>query len=154
MAASPSAKRAIGVSIAAAVVFIGAFLPWGEVSAGPTLDLPGGSAHLPLFSATMTGWNGHITVLGMKIPNWLVVVVAVAAAGLCWLRTMDVWPVSTTIPAVLAGYGLLHAGWVVVVLGASGRGSVGIGAIVVALAFVGMLVAVLKQDRVLSAGAP
>jgi hypothetical protein len=42
----------------------------------------------------------------------------------------------------LAAYGLFHSGWVVFGLLFSGQGAVGIGSLVTAAAFVGMLVAI------------
>src|SRR5262245_52734307 len=98
---SPIDKHlAIGVTIAAAVIFAASFMPWGtirvRVGRGPaTLDLPfkpNGTHPLPdevasvEYGVRVTGWNGNMLLGSLELPNWLVVVAAIGVATLCWLK--------------------------------------------------------------------
>ena len=96
---------------------------------------------------TITGWNGSMTVSGIALPNWLVVVAAAAVAGLAWLRAGAVWTAPRPVPFVLAGYGLVHAAGSAFVRMASDRGAAGIGSLLSAATFVGMLVILARQSR-------
>jgi len=124
-------KFAIGVTITAVLIFAAAFMPWGEVRGTPQ-DLP------PFFpftveyfiqgmqvTLTITGWNGYITPGGLKLPNWLVVLAAAGVTALCWLKALSVWNSPIAIPLAVAGYGLLHAGFALVILMTSDQGSAG-----------------------------
>jgi hypothetical protein len=102
---------------------------------------------------TTTGWNGNITMMvcvdlaiiyPFTVPNWLVVVAAASVAALGWLKAASVWDAPSAVLFALAGYGLLHVGFVFMVMMTSDKGSAGIGSFLTALAFVGIL-AILVQ---------
>jgi hypothetical protein len=147
MNTSPQTKCAIGVSVAAVVVLIASFMPWGELRGTPNAPLGGALFQGMNLSLTMTAWNGNITILGLKIPNWLVVVAASAAALISWLKALSVWQAHIGLSVGLTVYGFLHACWVLVSLGASDDGSIGIGSLLTAAAFVAMVVLVVQEAR-------
>lgn len=81
--------------VALSLAVIGAPCPWMEIpvqraSAGPLDGLlqSGAFEGFPSFSMTLTvnAFNGTLSVAGITTPNWLVVVMTVAAAGLVLLR--------------------------------------------------------------------
>ena len=100
MSISPIDKNlAIGVTIAAVVIFAASFMPWGEIRGTATVNfpfLPKGAEVPDLFGgmeivATVTGWNGNMNLGRLKLPNWLVVFAAVSVATLCWLKATSLW---------------------------------------------------------------
>ena len=153
---------AIGVTIASVLVFAAAFMPWGEISAIPTINSPfGGSFPFPgnpfpgvNITITVTGWNGSITVGGLSLPNWLVVLAAAGAATLCWLKAASVWDAPSAVPFSLAGYGLLHTGVALITLIGSGKGSVGVGSVLTVLAFIGIIVILVQLVRTPNTASP
>jgi FtsH-binding integral membrane protein len=129
-------------------------MPWGEIRAVPQLEI--GGADFPFGGApfggmeltfTVTGWNGNATLGGLKFPNWLVVVAAGGVALISWLAATGAWRPPTALPVALAAYGLAHSLYVFVALMLAAKASVGIGVIVTAVAFVGMVVVVVRQFR-------
>jgi len=153
-------KSAIGVTIAAALILAAAFMPWGEIRGAPMSlfgsDFPFGESafHGTELTITITGWNGHITLGGLSLPNWLVVLAAAGVAILRWLKASSVWDAPSAVPFGLAGYGLLHAGLAAVVLMGSARSSAGVGSFLTALAFIGILVILAKQARTSTVSPP
>ncbi|MGO9111567.1 MAG: hypothetical protein ACLP9L_20270 [Thermoguttaceae bacterium] len=143
---------AIGVTIASVLIFAAAFMPWGEINAIPTINSPfGGSFPIPgnpfpgmNLTITITGWNGSITVGGLSLPNWLVVLASAGVATLCWLKATSVWDAPVAVLFALAGYGLLHIGVALLTLMGSGKSSAGVGSLLTALAFIG-IIAILVQ---------
>src|SRR5580700_10253652 len=110
-------KYAVGVMIAAAVVFVGSFLPWGEVHQNMgysvddfTFDI---APFLPSYS-TITAWNSHIVLL--VLPNWLVVIAAAGVVVCCTLRATHVWQAPPIFMVVLASYGLIHSSMALIML--------------------------------------
>lgn len=151
---SPTDKNlAIGVTIAAVVIFAASFMPWGEIRGLPDIPFlqPGETGANLLggleFVMTITGWNGSITPARVKLPNWLVVFAAIGVASLCWLKARSVWPAPTALLFGLAGYGLLHAGYALIVLLGSSKGSAGVGSFLTVIGFASILVALVRHAR-------
>lgn len=152
---SSNMKCAIGVTIAAVLIFAAAFMPWGEIRGIPQVQSPfgddfpfGGSPFQGMqMTFTITGWNGYITPGGLKLPNWLVVLAAAGVTALCWLKALSVWDAPIAVPFAIAAYGLLHAGLAVVTLMSSEQGSAGVGSFLTVLAFVGVLAVLVQQAR-------
>ena len=153
MNSSFSTKCAIGVTVSTAVVFAAAFMPWGEVSGTATIqslfgdgspfgDSPFQGMQLTL---TMTGWNGSISPGGLELPNWLVLLGAIAVTALCWLKACSVWEAPAVVPFALAAYGLIHAAFLLVTLMSSDRGSAGVGSFLTVVAFLGILCLLIQQ---------
>src|SRR5215472_10363747 len=97
---SPIDKNlAIGVTLAAVVIFAASFMPWGTIRGTATLNLPflpKGTEVPDLFGGmevvvTVTGWNGNMLLGRLELPNWLVVVAGIGVASLCWLKVTSVW---------------------------------------------------------------
>ena len=161
---SPIDKNlAIGVTIAAVVIFAASFMPWGtirvRVGRGPaTLNLPfgtKGTGHPPLpdevasveFGVRVTGWNGNMLLGSLELPNWLVVVAAIGVATLCWLKVTSLWAAPPALLFGLAGYGLFHAGDILVWLLTSDKRSAGVGSFLTVIGFAGILVALVRHAR-------
>lgn len=159
---NPSSNRkfAIGVTAGAALVFLATFLPWGLsssrfVKAVPESiqrerPVPGDPAVVRItLPETITAWNSYLSVGVFDLPNWAVVLAAVALTALSWLKAASVWNAPTGISLALAAYGLLHAGSVFVLQlssrtiegGALEEG----GALLAAVAFAGILVVLVRQ---------
>ena len=94
-------KFALGLTIAALLVFAAAFMPWGTINGVPNMPNPfGGNSpfgnsspfggNSPFGGAnpfqgmdlhfTVTGWNGSISLLGLSLPN----------CSSCW--SLPWWP--------------------------------------------------------------
>ena len=170
---SPIDKNfAFGVTIAAVVILAASWMPWGtirvRVGRGPaTLNLPfkpDGAHPLPdevasvEFGVRVTGWNGNMHLGSLELPNWLVVVAAIGVATLCWLKVTSVWAAPPALLFGLAGYGLFHAGDILVWLLTSekrfaGVGSfftvrfAGVGSFLTVIGFAGILVALVRHAR-------
>jgi hypothetical protein len=156
---SSNRKSAIGVTIAAVVVFAAAFLPWGRFS-DESILLPGMETFFEMSQGmekwTMTGWRGGFTVqvcFGLTpichavLPNWLVVVAAASVAALYWLKAVSAWDAPLAVLFALAGYGLLYVGFWFVALMAYDKGDAGVGSFLTALGFAGILVILVQQVR-------
>jgi len=140
-------SRTIGVTAAAAVVFIASFLPWGTIRGTTPQPFKIDSFPAMELMFSVGGWNSHINVLGLILPNWLVIVVALAVASSCWLKDLGHWQAPRHLPCVLAGFGLFQSIWMAFVLLGSGRGTIGIGLLTTILAFGGMIVALVRGGR-------
>jgi hypothetical protein len=139
------------VSLAAVIVLIASVMPWAKVP-GPSLGtlFPGPSIGSgfpgPLsglqFHITLNAWNGNLRLFGVEWPHSLVVLIAVVLTILVWLKALGHWTAPRGLLLGLAGYGLFHMLWFVA--GVATVGTIGIGALLSAAAFVGVLI-VLKQ---------
>ena len=140
-----SPKRlAVWLSVAAALVFAAAFMPWGEIRHAEISFGDGGV--FGGLSFTVTGWNGSVTLVGLTLPNWLVVLAAGGVALVGWLRASGAGS-PAFVPIGVAGYGLLHSLFALVALAGSDRSSAGVGSLLTAAAFAGMLVLLGRHRR-------
>jgi len=112
---SPSMSQvAIGI-----VIFVASFLPWGKIPVRmPFIDITGMRLGP---NVTLNGWIGAIHVLGMTIPNWIVVVIALATVVITILRRYTKLQVSPIYAFILSLYGTFHCGLVFSVLLTHGR---------------------------------
>jgi len=94
---------------------------------------------------SITAWNSNAALGGLKLPNWIVVLVAGGIALLMWLTARGVWKAPSALPIALTAYGLAHTGFQLVVLAVSKDASAGVGVFLTVLGFVGLLVVVLRQ---------
>ena len=155
---SSSAKLAVLVSLLSLLVFAAAFMPWGTINALPTMTVTGmpfPAGEMPFggmrMEMTMTGWNGSMSPGGFKLPNWLVVLAAGAIATLVWVRAKSITAIPGALPIALAIYGLLHAALAGFVLVGSSGGSLGVGTLLTAAAFLGMVVLLVRGPRPIAA---
>jgi len=151
-------KWPIGIFIASAVVLVSAFLPWGSMQASfkialhdtPLAGLPERAfGNLDPFKGivvTMTGWNGSLELGGLTLPNWLVVVAALAISAFCALRAASVWEVHPIVNILLASYGIFHCVALALVL-LSNSGRVNVGLIATLLAFITMAIVLARAYR-------
>jgi tRNA A-37 threonylcarbamoyl transferase component Bud32 len=147
-------KWPIGVFVCTAVVFISAFMPWGSFTGNPgfNMEMEGPFRDLmgrgnPFGGMKMTfevnGWNGTLTLLGIKMPNWMPFVVSLVIGLLALLRALESLSAPRAISFVLAGYGVLHAGMFIIIIGS--EGNLGFGCFATLGAFVAIVVLLIRE---------
>ncbi len=138
---------AVCVSVAAGLVYAAAFMPWSEWSGSsiqggrnaPGVDMPPSlTAHF-----WINGWNVTMDIVGVFLPGWAVVPLALAAAALAWLAVSP-WRPPRFLGPVLASVGFLQAS-LTAVLAASPGMTVGIGAPLTVIAFLAILICSFAQ---------
>jgi hypothetical protein len=136
-------EHAIGVAAGAVAVVVAAFMPWGTIRAEPVISISREGFPNPFdgmaVTMTLTGWNGTFTFAGMAIPNWFAVVLALATAGVVWMRAAETWHPPRWLPLGLALLGCAQIVGILAVLAFSGKGTIGIGALIAGAAFVAMI---------------
>src|SRR5687768_17352139 len=115
------------------LVGVASFISWGtfqakttSINAGPFGDLDPFMG-MPM-SITLTGWQGHLTLAGTALPNWLVIMAALAAAILAYIRSAGLGDVNRAVCIALLVYGIAHVILLIVVITAN-RGVIGFGAL-------------------------
>jgi hypothetical protein len=132
------------------LMLLACFLPW------LSFRIPGmvGPTEAQLMNAmlTLNGFHGQVTLFGLTLPNWLVVVATLAAGILAWLRTSGAVESPPAVGIALSAYCAAHFGILIVVaLGNPETCRIGFGALVGTLAALGMLVAsILGKEPALS----
>ena len=145
----------IGIFLCSTLIVVASFLPWGSFQAAPQLPFSGGpfSDMNPLagtqFTVNINGWNGSFNLMGLTIPNWTLVVLAVLIALFAWLRAAHVWRAQPAASLALAGYGALHSGAVLMALLLNGH--MGIGSLLTCVSFVALIVLLIRELYVGSA---
>ncbi len=152
-------KRTFPVALLswAFVVVVASFIPWGTFQATNTTfsGSPFGGLNpfmgMPLL-ITMSGWQGDLTLAGMSLPNWLVVITALGAAALGYIRFAGLGNVNRNICVALLAYGIFHIGLLMLIL--AGKGSIGFGAILTLVALVAMMISLFKTPSQQQANNP
>lgn len=128
---------------------VASFLSWGtfrptNISGFPT-GFPGelSAALFGNMTVSVDAWHGNLTLMGLQLPNWLPVVATVAAAYMVYVRSTGAQLSTRFVPALLF-YSLAHVGAFSLLLLFSGRGALGIGAILMLLAIAGLMQAMMK----------
>jgi hypothetical protein len=98
-------------------------------------------------SQAINGWNSTLEIARIKLPNWLPAFAAIGLASLAWLKVRSLWSSPPALTYGLAGYGLLHSINSAGVLLRSPESSVGIGLSLAIVGFVGMLAALVQNQR-------
>ncbi len=146
MEQSSHEKPSPGFIVAAVVILIASFLPWAKIPAsalvGQGFPVPFSFPGLQL-SLSVNAWNGHINLLGLELPNWLVVFSAAGIAAMRWGKQSRTWDVADSWLMGLAIYNVIVSVWVL--LAAAAGGSVGIGLVLTTGATSWMLVTLLRQ---------
>ena len=83
------------------VIFTASFMPWASRRVGFPFAIFGE------LTRVITGWNGHVVILGLLVPNWVTVICAAFLAAIGWLRANSV-DIGLTIPILLIVAGLGH----------------------------------------------
>lgn len=78
--------RMTWIGLAAGVLLVAAFLPWGYFYRSSSSTSPNGSVFIQSSIFRANGWTGFTRYHGAAVPNGLCVVLALAAAGLTALR--------------------------------------------------------------------
>jgi hypothetical protein len=135
---NPERKNlAVWISIGAVLVWVASFMPWGQMpmQAFATLNFPAGSIPSPLnngFSnqtmmVSFNAWTGMLPVADFSIPDWIVPLLALAAAILAWAVVTDAWQAPPFLGPGLVVLGLLYVAATLVGLMAPGKQTFGIG---------------------------
>jgi len=142
-------KPATILTLLTFLILAAAFMPWGQRSGVEPHVLPLGENKLVSYDAgpfpstkpslTMTGWNGRLTLVGLELPNWLVVLAAATVAVLYWLKVLSLWPAPAFLVFAVAGYGVLQAVITFVVLVRSYGASPGVGLLLTLFCFICVL---------------
>ncbi|RMD74619.1 MAG: hypothetical protein D6820_16380 [Lentisphaerae bacterium] len=103
---------------------------------------------------TGTLWNGYLSIQGVEIPNWLIVIAAILVAISAWVNALSGWKAYLPFSICLSIYGLLHSGLSLVSFATSRNGSMGIGLFLSAGAFFIMLVLLGKEGFTPERGSP
>jgi len=82
------------------------------------------------------------------------VVAAAGVTALGWLKALPVWRSPLAVPLAVAGYGLLHAGFALVILMTSEKSSAGVGSFLTVLKFIGIVVLLILQARAPKGASP
>lgn len=144
---SQSEGRGIGVGVVVVLVVLASmFMPWGTAPinsmTGPKTEL-NQALFAPLLTAmgsvTFNGWNGSVTLMGIAVPDWMVLVLAVAAVGLALTRGSETRGPPRGLIYLLLIAAIVQCAVVVAVLAGSKDGTAGIGPIVGALALVAFM---------------
>jgi hypothetical protein len=98
------------VIITACLTLLSCWLPWVKPNFifGPNI---GGEV---LLGPDDTGWYGSLKLMGVTIPNWTAGCCAAVIAILSLVRIKGIIRVPELIPLLLAIYGLLHTGAIIV----------------------------------------
>ncbi|PQV64653.1 hypothetical protein B1R32_104147 [Abditibacterium utsteinense] len=123
------------------VVFVAAFMPWAT---NPVV--------FPFFgsiSAIATGWTGNINFLGIVVPNWLSVVLAIALAVIGWLRANSV-DTKPKLSFWLALCGAGHSLFFILSAIFGGPAQIGLGSVATFVSFVAILRLLKKSNAVAS----
>ena len=74
-----------------ACVGVASFLTWGTISPTSFSGFPGGfpggmGDFFGGISININAWSGHLTLISLQLPNWLVVIAAAGAVGAAYAR--------------------------------------------------------------------
>jgi hypothetical protein len=94
-------------------------------------------------AVTLTGWNGHVTLFGVESPNWAVVAAALVLLSLGVLELTQRWRAPLWLKIVLAAYGTVHLGAMIIIL--LDKGTLGIGGLAALACFIAILFLCLKS---------
>jgi hypothetical protein len=144
-------RWSVGLLIACGVVVVASFLPWGSVPARfnfGDMKIPFGDfAPFGNMMLTITGWNGHLSLAGLTMPNWVVVVGALAVAAFHGLAAASVWSAHPLVNPAIAAYGLLHVLALAAILLAN-KGGINVGLVATLAAYATILAILVGQSRV------
>lgn len=141
-------QRLTSVWIGVAAVVVASFLPWGTFVAKPEIPsiqgfpegtMPGSMFGEFTMKVTLTGWTGTMTFLGVAVPTWFAIVLAIAAAGVATMAATGVWAPPRRLAVVLAGLGLAQVAATLIVLLSATGSSLGIGILVALASFIGLI---------------
>jgi len=135
-------KLPVGIILFSVLIFIASFLSWGTFRFTPPPE--GTPAQLASLmnemqkALSINGWQGHLTVLGLTIPNWMVVVSGVGVGILALLRFAEIWDVPRGLLIAMSVLGIAHSGVFSFIM--LTKATIGIGSLLTFACFIGLLV--------------
>src|SRR6185295_15291500 len=154
--------KPVGTILLCLVVVAASFLPWGTMGLDEAMkDAPGlgDFARSMAKGFGMTGievnaWNSHVTAGALRIPVWVVPVLAAFVGLSVWLRAADAWTPPRFLCPLLVVVAEAVAAWMTVALGSSKDGTIGIGVIATLVALSSLLVGTLLPQPAPAVAAP
>lgn len=137
-------KYSTNVLILCVVNLVASFMPWGTFQA--SINLPFGDFNFGEFpfggtqTITINAWNSNLTLLGLTIPNWTLVFIAIGIGGLLFTK------VTPKVNMLLAAYGVFHSLFLGFMLIANG--TVGIGLIITVVSFIAIMIFLILSNTV------
>lgn len=128
------------ISVAALIVLVSSWLPWGVLS-GPLGPVILAGKHL---EAIVNAWNSHIRMFGIQFPTSFLILEAIVLVLLAWFRTSGAWIAPKGLQLGIAILGFFQCFQFIRAIRGSGE-VLGIGAVLSAAAFAWMVVAILRQ---------
>jgi hypothetical protein len=146
-------KPPVGTLLLCLVVVAASFLPWGTIGFEQAVDGEPGLGEMWKSLAKGFGagaievnaWNSHVSAGSLRIPTWVVPVLAGFVALSLLLRMTAVWSPPRVLCPLLVAVAAAVAAWMTIVLGSSKEGTIGIGALATLVALSALLVAVLRD---------
>ena len=150
----------VGINVCSALILVMSFLPWVTITAPLQITGIGGSDNNPLqglaqaatkmfgspeVTMSANAWNGNVSVAGLALPNWLVVVAGLLIAGVALLGCFPYTRTPKALLYSLWGYGILHLLTLAVIL-PSVKGQVHVGYVFTWGAWVALLPLILRNQ--------
>ena len=89
--------------IAGGLSLIGSVFAWSQlIVVDPISNIPFPVEH------AMNGWNGYLTIYGIRLPNWLVVVSLVLTSVGVWLNKSGLYRTERLYMLMLVAYSMIH----------------------------------------------
>ncbi len=134
------------MTAACCLVFVAAFLPWGEFHNAPELNLSPELLNRVQQRFLVDGWTGTISIGPVRLPHWLTVISAVVTGAFIWLDATGESDVSPVYPLMPVLYGCAHSWYALGSLIVSNRITPGTGCILATCTFSVMLILVIPED--------
>lgn len=122
------------------LVSVASFLTWATFSSQTIVgDAFTGFPNLPFkdIDITTNAWNSNLRLFGVSLPNWLPIFAVFAAAGAFYTRN-DGADLSPKLPQRLLIYAFAQVALFWFILWSGGKGSVGVGPLVMLVALGGL----------------
>ena len=130
-------KKIVRTALIIFLFFIASFMNWGSFQANPfqefsnNLGLSFGNMNM---TCNLNGWNSNLSIFGVSINNWIVVLLGIAIAIFIILDIKSIYSANKTILFVFIIYGIVHITAFGVFL--LSKGKLGIGIILTLITYI------------------
>ena len=142
----------VGTLVAIVIIWIASFLPWVSVTtAGYSFFTSG----FETTTVELNAWNSHFKIEGIKLPNWILVILATLIGALIFLGAGGYYTSGRWITIPFATYGLLHTVFAMtVILANASSATMGIGLPLTLIGYIVLLITVIKKPSTASLPEP